>query len=59
MKTITREQLFELLDTKAKEGADVAEIIKDLETKDFTEVEVIPPQHKGDGWKFLPILIKE
>ncbi len=70
MKTITKEQylciLLEQLNyLNNKENAHpedlrtLVQAYEDAKQSNFTEVEVIAPQHDGDGWKFIPILIKE
>lgn len=59
MKTITREQLFQLLESMLVTTPELEHVIEDLKTKEFNEVEVTPPQHKDENWTFSPIYTKE
>ncbi len=60
MKTITRDQMFDFLQQfQEQTKTNMSEVIADLETKNFAEVEIIAPQHDGDGWQFNPIIIKD
>ncbi|KJY83300.1 hypothetical protein TW81_09905 [Vibrio galatheae] len=69
MKTITKEHYLGILLEQLnylnnKEGVhpqDIETLVnayEDAKQASFTEVEVIAPQHDGDGWKFLPITVE-